>query len=315
MHLRKDLKISISRDQWLFAILFAILYLSWNNFVIGLKPDHVFVAVFLGLGTLVSKRFFHIVLGFSAFIIFLIVYDGLQVYPNYMVNPVSIQEIYDIEYGLFAFEYEGKMIIPNEYFIDHLNDIASLILGFSYLLWVPAPLIFCGILYLKNRPLLLRYSYCFLFVNLLGFIGYYVYPAAPPWYYFEFGDTLTTNMNGDPGLLTEFDRLVGLPIFDTIYNRGTNVFAAVPSLHSSFPLISLYYAYKWKNKWAIYSLILLSIGTWIAAVYSLHHYIIDVILGILTAIIALVLYEKMNFRRIFKPLVNRILDKIGQPSK
>ena len=307
------MKISISRDQWLFALLFATLYLSWNIFVIGLKPDHIFVAVFLGLGTLLSRHFFHVVLGFSAFIIFLIIYDGLQVCPNYTVNPVSIQEIYDIEYRLFAFEYEGKMIIPNEYFIDHLNDFASLILGLSYLLWVPAPLIFSGFLYMKNRPLLLRYSYSFLFVNLVGFVGYYLYPAAPPWYYFEYGDTLTININGDPGLLTEFDRLVGMPIFETIYNRGANVFAAVPSLHSAFPLISLYYAIKWKSKWAIFSFVLLSITTWMAAVYSLHHYIIDVVLGILTAILALVLYERLNFKRMFNPLVKRILSKIDSP--
>jgi len=310
---KKSMKISVTKDQWSFALLFTILYLSWNIFVIGLKADHIFVALIIGLGSIISLRFFKFCLGFSAFLIFLILYDGLQIYPNYLVNPVSIQELYDIELSLFGFEYHGKRIIPNEYFLDNLNDIASLLLGFAYLMWMPGPLIFCGLLYIKNRPLLLRYSYSFLFVNIIGFIGYYLYPAAPPWYYFEYGTTLTTNINGDPGLLTEFDRLVGAPIFDTIYNRGTNVFAAVPSLHSAFPLMSLFYAIVWKHRPSIIAFTLLSIATWIAAVYSQHHYIIDVILGIMTAGFAFFLYEILNFKKIFSPLVNRIERSITQP--
>jgi len=304
------MKLSVPRDQWLFALLFASLYLSWNFLLIGLKADHIFFVLLIGLGTLISRNFYKFSLGFSGFIIFWIIYDGLQIYPNYLVNSVSIQELYDFELRYFGFEYQGKRIIPNEYFVDNLNDVASFFLGLAYLFWMPGPLIFGVFLYMRNRPLLLRYSYCFLFVNILGFIGYYIYPAAPPWYYFEYGTTLHMGMNGDPGLLTEFDRLVGFPIFDYLYNRGANIFAAVPSLHSAFPLVSLFYAIISKSRIAIVAFVLLTIGTWIGAVYSQHHYIIDVVLGIAVAALALFLYETLNFKRIFEPIVKRVKERL-----
>lgn len=304
------MNISVQKDQYIFASAFVILFISWVYFFIGLQTDHVFFAAFIGLGSLLSRRIFRIILGFSAFIIFTIIYDGLQVYPNYEVNPVHIGDLYKLEVSLFGYPYNGETISLNEYFQQNTDDFLSFILGSAYLMWIPGPLIFSAILYARDKKLLLRYSYCFLFVNLLGIAGYYLYPAAPPWYFFEYGDILRTDLRGDPGLLTEFDRIVGFSIFDTIYNRGANVFAAVPSLHCAFPLISLYYALLWRHRPSIVAFVLLTFGTWIAAVYSQHHYVIDVILGIMTAILAIVLFEYVGAKKLFYPLTKRIAAKI-----
>ncbi|MEE9372756.1 MAG: phosphatase PAP2 family protein [Saprospiraceae bacterium] len=300
------MKYFIPKDQIIFASLFAFVYFLWNYFIIGLKPDHLLFILFISGGSLIHRNIFKFYLGFSAFTIFWIIYDGMQVYPNYDVNPVSIQEIFDLEKHFFGFNYNGEKIILNEYFLDNQMPLLSFFLGLAYLMWMPAPWIFSIFLYITNRKLLLRYSFCFLFVNLLGFIGYYLYPAAPPWYFFEHGTELHTNISGSAGLLTNFDAIVGYPIFDSIYNRGSNVFAAMPSLHSAFTLVNLYYAFKSKNRYFIVAFSFLALGTWVGAVYSLHHYVIDVILGIFTAILALVLYEKIEFSKIFSPLINRI---------
>ena len=303
---------SVQKDQYVFAIVFITLFLSWTYFFVGLQPDHLYFAAVIGVGSFFSRKIFRFVLGFSAFIIFMIIYDGLQVYPNYEVNSVHITDLYDLELRYFGLRHEGEIITINEYFQVNKMDFLSFILGWAYLMWIPAPLIFSAILFAKNKKLLLRYSYSFLFVNLLGMIGYYLYPAAPPWYYFEFGETLQTEMRGDPGMLTEFDRIVGMPIFDTIYNRGANVYAAIPSLHCAFPIINLFYAIVWKHKPSIVAFVLLLFGTWIAAVYSQHHYVIDVLLGILTAIVSLVLYEYLGAKKLFYPLTNRIYQRITE---
>ena len=304
------MKYSIQKDQILFGVLFFIIYLGWNYSLVGLKSDHVIFAFFILLGSLAHRKVFCLFLGLSAFIIFLIIYDGLQIFPNYYVNPVSIQEIFDFEMKYFGFVHNGEKILLNHYFANNQLPIWTFFLGLSYLVWMPAPLIFSTYLYSFDKELLMRYSFCFLFVNLIGFIGYYLYPAAPPWYYFKYGNELHTNINGDAALLVNFDKLVGIPIFDSIYNRGANVFAAVPSLHCSFAVINLYYGIKSKSRIFIVAFVLLAFGTWIGAVYSVHHYVVDVILGIFTAILALFLYERLEFKKIFRPLSNVILKKI-----
>ena len=304
------MKFSIQKDQIVAAIVFFICYLIWNYFLVGLKPDHLIFAGIVSGGSLLHRSLYKIFLGFSAFIIFWIIYDGLQVYPNYDVNPVSIQELFDLEKRFFGFDYQGETIIPNEFFLVNQVPFLSFFLGLAYLMWMPAPFIFSGYLFSNNKDLLLRYSYCFLFVNLIGFIGYYLYPAAPPWYYFEYGTELQTNINGNPGLLVNFDKVVGFPIFDSIYNRGSNVFAAIPSLHCAFTIINLYYGIKSRSKFFIWAFSFLAIGTYIAAVYSQHHYVIDVLLGLLTAGIALVLYERFNFYKVFSPIKTWIKSKI-----
>ena len=305
------MKLTIQKDQIIFGGSFIILYLIWTHFFVGLKSDHLIVAAIVGLGSILNRTVFKVVLGFFAFIIFWIIYDGLQVYPNYEVNEISVQSLYDLEKSLFGFEYNGKTIIPCEFFLENQIPVLSFFLGLAYLMWMPAPFIFSGYLFKNNKELLIRYSFAFLFVNLIGFIGYYLYPAAPPWYYFKYGTELFTDINGDAGLLVNFDKIVRVPVFDSLYNRGTNVFCAIPSLHCAFTIINLYYGRKSKSRFFITAFSFLAVGTFVAAVYSQHHYVIDVVLGIFTALLTLFLYEVLNFKLIFKPLTDWILSKIS----
>src|SRR5690606_16531966 len=91
----------------------------------------------------------------------------------------------------------------------------------------------------------------FLLVNLIGFVGYYIYPAAPPWYIQYYGTEFIKDTLSNPAQLINFDHFFGLPIFQTVYSKGSNVFAAMPSLHSAYSLIVLYYGLKNKLGTAI----------------------------------------------------------------
>ena len=93
--------------------------------------------------------------------------------------------------------------------------------------------------------------------------------------------------------LARFDELLGLPIFNSIYGRNANVFAAVPSLHSAYLVVVLFYAFRDKVNWAIKSVVILfMLGIWFTAVYTGHHYLVDVILGISCAVVGIFLFEK-----------------------
>ena len=97
-----------------------------------------------------------------------------------------------------------------------------------------------------------------------------------------------------------------------MYGRNANVFAAVPSLHSAYMVVTVCYAILAKsNKFLIALFVFIMFGIWFTAVYSSHHYLIDVMLGICCALLGFFLFEKglmkwPAFHRFFKRYYNYI---------
>lgn len=237
-------------------------------------------------------------LALTPWLVFACSYDGMRLLPNYEVNPIDTRGIYEAEKSLFGIGTAAGTLIPGEWFNLHNCGFADFMAGFFYLCWVPVPLGFAIYLYLKGkREMYLRFSLAFLFVNLVGFVGYYIHPAAPPWYVIEHGFTPVLNTPGSVAGLGRFDALVGAPVFHSIYCNNSNVFAAVPSLHAAYMLVATIYAViSRQNKLCIGIFAFICMGIWWTAVYSTHHYIIDVLLGILTTIVALLILERLLLR-------------------
>ena len=283
-----------SRNEILTVVVIAIIFIAITTVFVGLRPEHLLiVSVFLIL-FFAGKSARKLAVGLLPFFIFGISYDWMRVYPNYEVNPIDVRNLYDLEKFLFGIEENGTLLIPCEYFALHHSVIADILAGFFYLCWVPVPIAFGLWLYLKkDRRLYLRFSMVFLLVNLIGFAGYYIHPAAPPWYVINYGFEAILNTPGNTAALGRFDELVGLPIFDSLYSRNSNVFAAIPSLHAAYMVVAFYYALVKKCHPAIITIFaVLMCGIWFTAVYSSHHYIIDVLLGITCALLGILFFEK-----------------------
>ena len=188
-----------------------------------------------------------------------------------------------------------------------MHSAVDLSAGIFYLGWVPLPLAFGLYMYaIGKRKVFLRFSMAFLVVNLLGFAGYYLHPAAPPWYVMKYGFRPLLDTPGSTAGLARFDALIHLPVFQSLYGRNSNVFAAVPSLHSAYLIVALFYAVKDKCRPAIVTtLAVFMCGIWFAAVYTAHHYVIDVLLGIVCALAGIATFELLlkkapAFRAFFK---------------
>ena len=122
---------------------------------------------------------------------------------------------------------------------------------------------------------------------------------------------------GDVAGLGRFDAMTGLGIFDGLYARNSNVFAAVPSLHSAYTLVALIYAVLCRApKGWIAVLAVVTAGIWFTAVYTSHHYIIDVLLGIATALAGTAIFEFGLMRlRPFSAFVRRYAAYVARPQK
>ena len=250
-----------------------------------------------------------IALALTPWLIFGCSYDWMRLLPNYEVNPIDVRGLYEAEKSLFGIAAaDGGVLTPCEFFARHHAPLADIMAGVFYLCWVPVPIAFALWLYFKgDRRHYLRFSIAFLFVNLLGFCCYYIHPAAPPWYVMNYGFEPILNTPGNTAGLARFDQLLGIPVFHSIYANNSNIFAAVPSLHAAYMLIALAYAaMSRQRKWLITAFAIIMVGIWWTAVYAGHHYVIDVLLGIITAIIGTYILEKwlMNI-----PAISRFMGK------
>ena len=284
----------LSRREIVFVTVVSILFLTFQATVVGLIPGHILMVSLFLLMFFAHEYTRKLAVALVPFILFEISYDWMRLCPNYEVSPVDTRGLYETELSLFGIADGMRTVIPGEYFMNHHCLTADILAGLSYLCWVPVPIAFGVYLFIKNeRSIYLRFALAFLFVNWLGFVGYYIHPAAPPWYILQHGFSVDFNTPGNVAGLIRFDEWLGLPVFQSIYVNNSNIFAAVPSLHAAYMFITTIYAAKSKH-WSLTGLFsLITIGIWCTAVYSGHHYIIDVVLGILTAIVGIILFENV----------------------
>ncbi|MDB5004061.1 MAG: inositol phosphorylceramide synthase [Mucilaginibacter sp.] len=287
------------------ATLLSIAYLLLSIWVVGFKSDQVALLVIFNTLFYLSSITRKFILGFSVFIVYWIIFDYMKAFPNYNVSTVHIADLYNFEKHLFGINYQGHLLTPNEYWKVNSTSTLDIIAGLFYICWIPVPLGFAAYLFFKNRREFLSFAMTFLVVNLLGFVIYYSFPAAPPWYIQEHGFVFHAATPGNTGGLSRFDNYFNVHIFQSIYQKGSNVFAAMPSLHSAYPIIVVYYAFKNRVGFMKVILCAVMVGIWLTAVYTSHHYILDVLAGITTAVIGINLF---NFLFTKVPALTKFLD-------
>ena len=290
-----------------FAILASASYLLLSYFLVGFRPDQIALVVIfnaLYFGSFITRRF---ILAFSIFIVYWIFFDYQKAFPNYHYSDVHIQDLYNWEKSWFGIEWKNTIITPNEYFAQNNSSFIDVLTGIFYLCWIPVPFGFAAVMFFKNRNLFFQFSLTFVVVNIIGWTGYYSYPAAPPWYVAQHGFDFVASTAGSTAGFARFDDFLGVKIFEGIYAKSSNVFAAMPSLHAAYMLIVFYYSVKAKLKlWnVLFGIILL--GIWFGAVYSSHHYILDVLAGITCTIIGIFIFQTWVRSKPGQRVLNRLI--------
>lgn len=271
--------------------LLSAIYLILAYITTGIRNDHLLLVTIVNASFFISDLTRRFITGFSIFVIYWILFDSMKLWPNWSFAEVDILPIYNLEKNWFGIMHEGTLLTPNEYFNLHQTTFLDILSSSFYLCWVPLPLVFAFYLYNKRKDLFIRFSLAFFFVNILGFIIYYTHPAAPPWYYEEFGNTLNTATKSNAAGLLRFDKFFGINLFADLYSKGSNVFAAMPSLHSAYPLIGFIYASRLNKKYFMYVFGIVSVGIWFSAIYLYHHYTLDIVVGIACAVVGVYILE------------------------
>jgi membrane-associated phospholipid phosphatase len=162
-------------------------------------------------------------------------------------------------------------------FLDYLGAV-------FYGIYFFVPTIFAFVVWKKSPKNYWKYIVAFGVLTYSALITFLYYPVSPPWLAVPHVTRILTG---------SVDVNLGLPVYKTLFEfLGGNLYAAFPSMHSALPWLVFLFAFKiWK--WKSLPILVIPVGTWFSAVYLGEHYFVDVLGGIVYAVVALIAVEKI----------------------
>ncbi|MDP9304075.1 MAG: phosphatase PAP2 family protein [Actinomycetota bacterium] len=139
--------------------------------------------------------------------------------------------------------------------------------------------------YFRRNAAFLRFRNTILLANVLGLIGYVFLPTAPPRLFTSMGFTDTLSKFG------------GLNHGSGLVELASNPYAAMPSLHAADALIagvilaSVVRRPVWKAVWLLWPA-----WVWFAVMATGNHFWLDVLAGIVLAVISLAIVYRARFK-------------------
>ncbi len=221
-----------------------------------------------------------------------LLYDTMKYVQYVGITPARVHDcdLRAAEARLFGI---GGGRTVHDWFAVHHTTALDLLCAVPYGTFIYAVVLMAVYLYVRDFAAVQRYGWTFLLMNVLGFVTYHVYPAAPPWYFHAHGCTVDLGAHAYEGArLAHVDALLGVRYFHGFYGRSHDVFGAIPSLHVAYPLLILregwrYFGHALRTVAVLYAL-LMAFG----AVYLDHHWILDVCLGVLYVSVAYALARR-----------------------
>jgi len=200
------------------------------------------------------------------FVLCIAVYTNLHDTVRF-VNPNDIhQHLVALEDWLFG----GQPVVWAEQYITRARTEVFSAFYATFFMIAPSAVIVLWTTGKKReaREALLGVILCFY----TGYLLYLVFPAAPPRLYLESLGMFSVNLRGGP--ITNFqESLIRMMPHDA--SR-----AAFPSLHAGVSTVALYYAWKY-SRWYFPLLLFVVTGLLVSTVYLRHHYVVDLIAGVM----------------------------------
>jgi inositol phosphorylceramide synthase catalytic subunit len=258
------------------AVMVSIGNLRWDHAVM------MFVLPFLAYFNAQTKKLFT---GGYAIAFTALLYDGMRYVRNVgvSVDRVHVCDLRDIELRFFGMTGPGgERITVQDWFTTHHATWLDLYCAIPYGTFIFACLGCAIVLWGRDYRAVQRFAWGFFLMNVVAFATYHLYPAAPPWYYHAHGCVVDMAANPQAGpRLEHVDAVLGIDYFHGMYARSSDIYGAVPSLHVAYPMLILlegWRLFRWPGR-AFSIVFFLSMG--FAAVYLDHHWIVDVVLGML----------------------------------
>lgn len=211
-------------------------------------------------------------------------------YLDHLRGSIHVADLYNAEMTLFAVPGPDGPQTLAAWFGTHNTAVLDLITGLGYATYVAWPPVLGILLFFlhkgRHRDRTSRLAWAFFVMHLIGTVVWLAWPAAPPWYVTEHGlGPAVMDAVQSPAGTARFDALLGTSFFASYYARSANVFGAMPSLHVAYTIIALCAVVGVGRGFVVFAGAFAAIVSF-AAVYLGHHYVLDVVMGAVTGVVA-----------------------------
>jgi len=269
----------------IFPILYLVgvsIYMIWHR--AWFSPDQFFIVAIIAV-ILIGGRTKQFLWDWIPVLLLLFGYEYLRGLAPLLTKNPNIWPMIQADQFLFGFLPTIKL---QELLYSPTNtrwyDYIAVILYVSHFV---IPMVTAFIFWMYNRRAFKHFTAGFLVLSYLAFVTYIIFPAMPPW--------MASNLGYIPPLqkimdqvMASFSHPISVP---TIYGFfGANLVAAVPSLHAAYPFL-IFLFIRQQIAWLGYLISPYVLGVWFSVVYLGEHYVIDVIIGIIYALIAFMIIK------------------------
>lgn len=244
---------------------------------IGIAPDRY--AFVLLLASLLIKRTRSFILDWIPFLFILISYDFLRGFADNLGQRVHFLELTYAEQSLFGFI--PIITLQKQFYHPGFLSWYDFAAAMFYFLHFALPLSFGFALWVSNRDYFRRFVTAILLLSYSAWVTFLVFPSAPPW--------MASNEGYIPKVYKIMDSALNIfpdkwDLPSVYHNFNPNPVAALPSLHAAYPFLVLLFGLKFFKLRAI-PFTPYVLATWMSIVYLGEHYVVDIIAGVLYALI------------------------------
>jgi membrane-associated phospholipid phosphatase len=204
-------------------------------------------------------------------------YEALQGAVGSLASSRGIHSLYSVDKILLGFNLTGWVQ-------STLASPAVTVLAATfYTMHVPLIFTTCAVVWFAKRELFGKYFTVMIFTSYAALVTFFLLPTAPPWY------------TGVAGNLYQSTIATALPggFASVLSLAEVDKFAAFPSLHGAYAIISSYFMVKIDRRLALVS-IPVTIGILFSTLYLGQHYLIDLIGGATYALIPCLIAERFQ---------------------
>ena len=283
-------------QTWQFVVCGCVFaYLALGAATHTVRVYHFFMLAVVPGALLARERGRHFFLDCAPLMIFWMVYDRLRLLQPFLLHRVAVEWPYEVERWAFGWlgggevpAHAGRAWLASQTGTIHWTLISwgLQFVYLSHIVVVPIIIFWLWRRGQSNRLVKVRFSRhirAFTILNFCAILIYLLLPVAPPWWVTLNGMAQPTNE-----LVAQVSMTAAMDgkLVQGLIKNAAQWFAAVPSLHGAYPVLLMLLAIGDRSRLVIAGLALYAAAMWAATVMLNQHYIIDLIIGAILALVA-----------------------------
>lgn len=258
----------------MYVILLLLTYIRFGvlfQFSLGM-----YALLVLPLVMILSKRRLSFIKSWVPFLTIILMYEALQGVVGAMVEAGEVVSLYAMDVALWGLNLTGAIQSAL------VSQPMTLAMTFFYTLHLPLVVFASVYLWHDDKGLFKRYVSAITVTSYLALVTFVFLPTAPPWY-----------EGAAQNLLQSADSLFPVQAYQSVMSLiEADKFAALPSLHTAYAVIFLFYMKKRGRRSGLLALTITS-GILFSTLYLGQHYAIDLIFGAVYALGSCFITDRM----------------------